>query len=93
MSGTSVFITYRGQVPEVDWILLIHFHNKQHPVSIGDNEVKRYLEHLVLKQNVAPRTQSTALNSLSFLYKHIIKSELSLNLNFARSKKKQNCLS
>jgi integron integrase len=54
---------------------------------MGDNEVERYLEHLVLKQNVAPRTQATALNSLSFLYKHIIKSELSLNLNFAHSKK------
>ncbi|GAA61636.1 hypothetical protein P20652_3525 [Pseudoalteromonas sp. BSi20652] len=40
---------------------------------MGDNEVERYLEHLVLNQNVAPRTQATALNSLSFLYKHIIK--------------------
>lgn len=70
------------------WIAsYIHFHNKRHPASMGDNEVERYLEHLVLKQNVAPRTQATALNSLSFLYKHIIKSELSLNLNFARSKK------
>jgi integron integrase len=54
---------------------------------MGDNEVERYLEHLVLKQNVTPRTQATALNSLSFLYKHIIKNELSLNLNFAHSKK------
>ncbi len=26
---------------------------------MGDNEVERYLEHLVLKQNVAPRTQAT----------------------------------
>ncbi|MBB1377156.1 integron integrase [Pseudoalteromonas sp. SR43-2] len=70
------------------WIAsYIHFHNKRHPASMGDNEVERYLEHLVLKQNVAPRTQATALNSLSFLYKHIIKKELSLNLNFARSKK------
>lgn len=70
------------------WIAsYIHFHNKRHPASMGDNEVERYLEHLVLKQNVAPRTQATALNSLSFLYKHIIKSELSLNLNFAHSKK------
>ena len=55
------------------WIAsYIHFHNKRHPASMGDNEVERYLEHLVLKQNVAPRTQATALNSLSFLYKHII---------------------
>ncbi|WP_210796569.1 phage integrase N-terminal SAM-like domain-containing protein [Pseudoalteromonas ostreae] len=39
---------------------------------MGDNEVEHYLEHLVLKQNVASRTQTSVLNSLSFLYKHII---------------------
>ncbi|CAH9050044.1 hypothetical protein PSECIP111854_00455 [Pseudoalteromonas sp. CIP111854] len=56
------------------WIAsYIHFHDKRHLASMGDNEVERYLEYLVLKQNVAPRTQATALNSLSFLYKHIIK--------------------
>ena len=71
------------------WIAsYIHFHDKRHPASMGDNEVERYLEHLVLRQNVAPRTQATALNSLSFLYKHIIKNELSLNLNFTRRMRK-----
>ncbi|MFT5755708.1 MAG: hypothetical protein ACI9LM_000420 [Alteromonadaceae bacterium] len=30
---------------------------------MGDNEVAEYLEHLVLKNNVAPRTQATALNN------------------------------
>jgi integron integrase len=70
------------------WIAsFIHFHDKRHPSSMGDNEVEEYLEHLVLKNNVAPRTQATALNSLSFLYKHIIGCELSLNLNFTRSKR------
>lgn len=46
-----------------------------------------YLDHLVLNANVSPRTQATALNALVFLYKHIIKNELSLNLDFVRSKK------
>ncbi|WP_371379308.1 integron integrase [Thalassotalea aquiviva] len=65
----------------------IHFHNKRHPASMGDNEVSAFLDNLVLQLNVSPRTQATALNSLSFLYKHIIKNELSLNLEFVRSKK------
>lgn len=70
------------------WIAsYIHYHDKRHPSSMGDNEVEQYLEHLVLKNNVSPRTQATALNSLSFLYKHIVENELSLNLNFARSKR------
>jgi integron integrase len=54
---------------------------------MGDNEVEAYLEYLVLTNNVAPRTQATALNSLSFLYKHIVENKLSLNLNFIRSKR------
>jgi len=70
------------------WIAsFIHFHDKRHPSTMGDSEVEEYLEHMVLKNNVSPRTQATALNSLSFLYKHIMGSELSLNLNFARSKR------
>ena len=47
---------------------------------MGNNEVIRYLDFLVLKKNVAPKTQATALNALVFLYKHIIKEELSLDL-------------
>lgn len=71
------------------WIKsFINFHDKRHPSSMGDNEVEMYLEHLALNANVSPRTQATALNSLAFMYKHIIKNELSLNLDFARSKRK-----
>lgn len=70
------------------WISsFIHFHDKRHPSSMADTEVEEYLEHLALKSNVAPKTQATALNALSFLYKHIIKRELSNSLNFARSKR------
>lgn len=72
----------------IKWITsFIHFHKKRHPASMGDNEVVEYLDHLVLKCNVSPRTQATALNSLSFLYKHIIGTELSSNLDFVRSKR------
>lgn len=70
------------------WIAsFIHFHDKRHPASMGDNEVEKYLEYLVLTKNVAPRTQATALNSLVFLYRYIVQNELSLNLNFSRSKR------
>ncbi|WP_100913477.1 integron integrase [Pseudoalteromonas spongiae] len=70
------------------WIAsFIHFHNKRHPASMGDNEVIEYLDYIVLKGNVSPRTQATALNSLAFLYKHIIGNELSCNLSFVRSKR------
>jgi integron integrase len=70
------------------WIAsYIHFHQKRHPASMGNNEVVRYLDFLVLQKNVSPKTQATALNALVFLYKHIIKDELSLDLTFIRSKR------
>ncbi len=54
---------------------------------MGNNQVEQYLEHSPLNAKVSPRNQATALNSLSFLYKHIIRNELSLDLDFARSKR------
>lgn len=65
----------------------IHFHGKRHPASIDNNEVVEYLNYLVLKCNVSPKTQATALNALSFLYKQIIKQYLCPNLTFIRSKR------
>lgn len=56
-------------------------------MSMGDNEVAEFLDHLVLEGNVAPKTQSVALNALAFLYKHIVKNELSKDLIFVRSKR------
>jgi len=68
------------------WVAsFIHFHDKRHPSSMGDNEVVAFLDDLVLNRKMSPRTQAAALNALVFLYKHIVKSELSLNLEFARS--------
>ena len=72
----------------LSWITnFIHFHNKRHPSSMGNSEVEAFLDHIVLKRNISAKTQSAALNALAFLYKHIVKNELSLNLNFARSKR------
>ncbi|MDP2486645.1 integron integrase [Pseudoalteromonas marina] len=72
----------------LSWITnFIHFHNKRHPSSMGNSEVEAFLDHIVLKRNMSAKTQSAALNALAFLYKHIVKNELSLNLNFVRSKR------
>jgi len=68
------------------WIThFIHFHDKRHPSSMGDNEVEAFLDYLILQRNMSPRSQMAALNALAFLYKHIVKNALSLNLDFARS--------
>jgi integron integrase len=74
----------------IGWIAAyIHFHKKRHPASMGNSEVELFLNDLVVTKNVAARTQATALNSLAFLYKHIIQNELTLELNFIKSSRQQ----
>ena len=52
------------------WIAsFIRFNSMRHPTTMGDNEVELFLNHLVNQQNVAPNTQTQALNALSFLFK------------------------
>ena len=68
------------------WIkAYINFCDKKHPSRCHDREVELFLSYLTNQQNFAPNTQSLALNSLSFLYKHILKNPLSLDLNFNKS--------
>jgi len=72
----------------IHWIkYFINYSNKTHPALMGDVEVERFLSYLVNQQNVSSATQSLALNALSFLYKEILKNELSLALNFNLSRR------
>jgi len=65
----------------------IVFHDKRHPATMGDAQVEEFLTHLVLERHVAAQTQALVLNALSFLYQDIIKSPLSLRLNFVKSQR------
>ncbi len=72
------------------WIkAFINFNNQKHPCTCHNNEVERFLSYLSNNINVAPKTQALALNSLVFLYKYIIKDELTLELNFNKSRIQQ----
>ncbi len=68
------------------WIkFYIIYHKKQHPSVLTEQDVETFLSFLVNQRNVAPRTQATALNALSFLYSKVLQQPLSMNLNFNRS--------
>ncbi|KKO44211.1 integrase [Arsukibacterium ikkense] len=70
----------------VYWIkMYILYNNKQHPTKLNDQDVERFLSYLTNQRNVAPRTQASALNTLSFLYSKVLQQPLSLDLNFNRS--------
>lgn len=70
----------------VYWIKkFILFHNKTHPAKMGVPEVEEFLTWLTVQAYVSPSTQATALNSLVFLYKQFLKTEIE-DLQYKRAK-------
>lgn len=55
------------------WIsCFIRHHKMRHPAKLGAKEIREFLDHLALREKVAPNTQKVALNSLVFMYRHVI---------------------
>ena len=69
-----------------DFIL---FHQKRHPRDMGASEIRAYLSHLAVNQNVAASTQNVALSALLFLYRHVLEIELPYIGEIERAKKPQ----
>ncbi len=60
----------RTEETYVQWIKrFIYFSGKQHPSTMGAEEVTRFLNHLARERNVAANTQNQALSALLFLYR------------------------
>lgn len=55
----------------------ILFNHKRHPKELGEADVRAFLTYLAVGRSVAASTQNQALGALLYLYKHIIKRELS----------------
>lgn len=67
----------------------IRYHKLRHPKEMGEQEIEEFLSHLVIDRNVAPNTQSQALNALNFLYKNVLQIKLTPLKSITRAKKKQ----
>jgi len=79
-------LSYSTEKTYLYWINnFIRFHNHREPSKMGNSEVDAYLTYLAIKRNVAPQTQSLALNALVFLYKKFYGHELG-DLHFSRPK-------
>jgi integron integrase len=69
------------------WIKrFIIFHNKRHPLEMGEKEINEFLTHLAVHGNVSASTQNLALCSIVFLYKHVLKKKIG-ELELIRAKK------
>jgi len=71
-----------------EWLArYIAFNEMQDPANLDTALIARYLEHLVIKRNVAGSTQSQALNALVFFYKQVLGKQIEDIGVFRHSKK------
>lgn len=55
------------------WIYwFIRFNGMEHPANCDEKDIRRYLDYLAIERNVAPATQKVALNSIVFMYRHVL---------------------
>lgn len=82
-------LTYATERTYVYWVVhFIRFHKMRRPEEMGAREVISFLDHLSEDRQVAPATQSLALNSLSNLYNRFLAKPLE-DLDFQYARKRQ----
>jgi len=63
------------------------FHQKRHPIEMGETEIAQFLQHLAVNKSVAASTQNQALNALLFLYGSVLNKPLGKLPNVLRAKR------
>jgi len=67
----------RTEKTYIDWIRrYIIYHDKRHPRDMGVPEVQAFIIHLATDGNVSASTQNQALSAVTFLYRHVLNTEL-----------------
>lgn len=51
----------------------VRFHDKTHPLKMGNSEISQFLTHLAVERNYAASTQNQALAALLFLYREVLR--------------------
>jgi hypothetical protein len=70
----------------VQWIeRFIVFHDKRHPLDMGEREVEAFLVHLAVDEDVAASTQNQAMSALLFLYKIVLERPLEGRIDACRA--------
>lgn len=67
----------RTETTYVEWVRrFLAFHGLRHPREMGADEVRAFLRHLAVEQNVAASTHQQALSALLFLYREVLAIDL-----------------
>jgi len=79
---------YSTEKTYVFWILqYIRFNDRRHPRDMGKAEIERFLSNLAINKNVAAATQNQAFNAILFLYRDVLKSPVTDQINALRAKR------
>jgi len=74
----------------VRWIArYVRFHGERHPRTLGEREMREFLSHLAVDQNVAASTQSQALAALLFLYVEVLRDPVPWIADVIRARRPQ----
>ena len=65
----------------------ILFHNKRHPLEMGENEINTFLTDLAVNGKVSASTQTQALSALLFLYRNVLGREIGNLGDIVRARK------
>lgn len=70
----------RTEKTYINWVRsYILFHNKRHPKDMGIPEIREFITHLVSDKKISGSTQTQALSSILFLYRHVLRIALDEN--------------
>lgn len=80
----------RTEESYLQWIKrFILFHDKRHPLDMGEQEITAFLTDLAVAKHVAPSTQNQALAAILFLYKQVLEQELGWMDDIVRAKRRE----
>lgn len=80
----------RTEQTYLDWIdRFLRFHKDIELSVLDKTHVRTYLEHLAVHRDVSSSTQSTALNGLVFLFRHVLEEDIEAIGGFARARPKR----
>jgi integron integrase len=69
--------SYRTEEAYTDWVRrYILFHQKQHPATMGAEQIRSFLTHLATERSVAASTQNQALSAILFFYREVLHQEI-----------------
>jgi integrase len=78
----------RTEAAYVNWIKrFVLFHNKRHPLEMGEAEPEAFLSHLAVEGRVAASTRNQALAAILFLYKVVLDRPLGERIGATRAKR------